>query len=94
MSAGTELPGQKADATSLAHRLSVLEMTIAAVAARLPPDDRAEIAAMLVFVAKGSDAAAAVSVACDNGDVQGRSFGEYAVDMLERIEHSRKSGLT
>ncbi|MFT8247384.1 hypothetical protein, partial [Roseomonas sp. BN140053] len=45
------------DGSALGTRLLVLEMTIAAIAARLPKSDLAEVAAMLVFVAKTSDAA-------------------------------------
>ena len=38
-------------------RLLVLEMTVAAIAARLPKEDLQEIVSMLVFVAKSSEAA-------------------------------------
>ncbi|WP_424140746.1 hypothetical protein [Roseomonas chloroacetimidivorans] len=84
--AGSALPQSDDDS---AMRLMVLEMTIAAIAARLPPDDLEEIASLLVFIAKGSDAAS------DLTGLSGRapslnSAGYFATEMLERIARSRK----
>ncbi|MFT8247165.1 hypothetical protein [Roseomonas sp. BN140053] len=77
------------DTAALGTRLLVLEMTIAAIAARLPQDDLAEIVSMLVFVAKTSDAARDLDcVPADTPHV--REAGLYAAEMLERISKSRK----
>jgi len=70
-------------------RLLVLEMTIAAVAARLPPADFEEVVSMLVFVAKSSDAAR------DLGELEVDSprladASRYATQMLDRIANSRR----
>ncbi|MFT8245765.1 hypothetical protein, partial [Roseomonas sp. BN140053] len=60
-----------------------------AIAARLPKSDLAEVAAMLVFVAKTSDAARDLDgLPADTPHV--REAGLYAADMLERISKSRK----
>ena len=74
----------------LGTRLHVLEMTVAAVAARLPKKDLEEVAAMLVFVAKGADAAARLEQ--PPGDmVVLEEAARHATRMLDRISKSRAS---
>lgn len=74
----------------LSTRLLVLEMTIAAVAARLPTVDFEEVVSMLVFVAKSSDAAREI----DDPPIEAPRLadaGQYATAMLDRIAASRRS---
>lgn len=72
-------------------RLLVLEMTIAAVAARLSQADFDEVVSMLVFVAKSSDAARALDEPL-GGVPQLAEAGRCATAMLDRIAASRRSG--
>lgn len=71
-------------------RLLVLEMTIAAVAARLPQADFDEVVSMLVFVAKSSDAARALDEP-PGGAQQLAEAGRCATAMLDRIAASRRA---
>lgn len=71
-------------------RLLVLEMTIAAVAARLPPADFEEVVSMLVFVANSSDAAREMENLPGSG-VPLAEAGRYATAMLDRIAASRRA---
>lgn len=72
-------------------RLRVLEMTVAAIAARLPQHDFEEIVSMLVFVAKTSDAARDLDE--PSSEVPGLTdASHYATEMLERIARSRRAG--
>jgi hypothetical protein len=82
------LPQQDGD---IAMRLMVLEMTVAAIAARLPKDDLDEIASLLVFIAKGSDAAGDLSNAPADASSLARA-SHHAAELLERIAISRKPG--
>ncbi|HEY8609815.1 MAG TPA: hypothetical protein VIL69_00830 [Roseomonas sp.] len=82
------LPQQDGDT---AMRLMVLEMTVAAIAARLPRADLDEIASLLVFVAKGSDATGDLANSPeDSPDLIWA--GHHATKLLERIAISRKPG--
>ncbi|WP_426959753.1 hypothetical protein [Muricoccus radiodurans] len=74
----------------LAMRLHVLEMTVAAIAARLPKPDLDEVASLLVFVARGAEAASDVEGLPPDLPVLGAA-GRSATRMLERIAHSRAS---
>lgn len=71
-------------------RLLVLEMTIAAIAARLPQVDFEEVVSMLVFVANSSDAARDMENLPGSG-VPLAEAGRYATAMLDRIAASRRS---
>jgi hypothetical protein len=71
-------------------RLLVLEMTLAAIAARLPQRDLEEIVSLLVFIAKGSDAARDLTGVPDSSK-ELIAAGHYAVEFLERISSSRMS---
>ncbi len=71
-------------------RLLVLEMTVAAVAARLPLEDFQEIVSMLVFVAKSSEAARGLEDRA-MGPAQLLDASHYATQMLDRIAQSRRS---
>jgi len=82
--AGTSLP------EDVNTRLLVLEMTIAAVAARLPQVDFEEVVSMLVFVAKSSDVARAIDDP-SNEAPQLAAAGQFATAMLDRIAASRRS---
>ncbi|WP_426955618.1 hypothetical protein [Muricoccus radiodurans] len=89
--AGQALYPSSDDWASLPGRLRVLEMTLAAVVARLPQADLEEIASLLVFISNSSDAAqdlqADTDAASDLGEVR-----EYATALLDRIARSRGVG--
>ncbi|MFH5926366.1 hypothetical protein [Roseomonas xinghualingensis] len=70
-------------------RLLVLEMTVAAVAARLPSADFEEVVSMLVFVAKSSEAARELEE-LDADPPRLADAGRYATQMLDRIANSRR----
>ena len=70
-------------------RLVILEMTVAAVVAQLPPSSLEEVASMLTFVAGLAD---------DTGEVAGKGGEEqlshvrrWANEMLNRVMTSRKA---
>ncbi|MBP0443621.1 hypothetical protein J8J14_02420 [Roseomonas sp. SSH11] len=70
-------------------RLLVLEMTVAAIAARLPQKDLQEVVSMLVFVAKSSEAARDLEdTPADAPRLVDASH--YATEMLDRIAQSRR----
>lgn len=71
-------------------RLLVLEMTIAAVAARLPQRDLEEVVATLVFVSKSSEAAQELE---DVPEEAARLIdaSHHATAMLDRISKSRRA---
>ena len=71
-------------------RLMVLEMTVAAIAARLPQKDLEEVVSMLVFVARSSEAAESVADAPFLPGELGAA-GRLATAMLDRISKSRRS---
>lgn len=75
----------------MSTRLLVLEMTIAAVAARLPQADFEEVVSMLVFVAKSSDAARAVEGPAAEAPYLDAAE-RCATSMLNRIASSRRTG--
>jgi hypothetical protein len=71
-------------------RLRVLEMTIAAIAARLPQPDLEEVVSMLVFIANSSEAAQDLGgVPADASHLE--DARRYATDMLDRIARSRRA---
>ena len=74
-------------------RLLVLEMTVAAIAARLPPADFEEVVSMLVFVAKSAEAAQDLEAAAEDAP-RLADAGHYATEMLDRIAQSRRGGRT
>ena len=74
----------------LGVRLRVLEMTIAAIAARLPKNDLQEVVSMLVFVAKGPETASALANPPEEVPLL-ESAGHWATVMLDRISRSRAS---
>lgn len=74
-------------------RLLVLEMTIAAIAARLPQVDLEEVVSTLVFVAKSSEATRDIEDL--PGDAARLSdVSRHATAMLDRIAHSRRADRT
>jgi hypothetical protein len=82
-----------AEAGGTGTRLLVLEMTVAALVARLPRADFEEVVSMLVFVAKSADAALGMeNSAADAPHLAGA--GLYATEMLDRIAHSRRDDRT
>jgi len=89
----TDRDGKTAEgmpAGMLGTRLLVLEMTVAALAARLPQVDLEEVVAMLVFIAKGTEATHGMKEL----PVQGPCLtdaGHFATEMLDRIAQSRRS---
>ncbi|WP_376098879.1 hypothetical protein ACE7GA_09695 [Roseomonas sp. CCTCC AB2023176] len=74
----------------LQTRLHVLEMTVAAIAARLPKADLQEVVALLVFVAKGADAATQLEQPPDDTALL-EEAASHATRMLDRIAKSRAS---
>ncbi|MFC7738062.1 hypothetical protein ACFQX4_20000 [Roseomonas sp. GCM10028921] len=76
---------------STAMRIRILETVVAVTAARLPPEDLREVAALLVFIAKGSDAAADM-VGAAGGAPSLALAGHHAAELLERIALSRGIG--
>lgn len=72
-------------------RLNVLEMTIAAIAAQLPDHAFGEIVSLLVFIAKGGDAASAASPMPLAGS-RAEAAGAHATRMLEVIAKARRPG--
>ena len=75
-------------------RLLVLEMTIAAIAARLPQDDLQEVVSMLVFVAKSSEAARDLEEGTSDKGTETPPLvdaSHYATEMLQRIAKSRRA---
>ncbi|MCR0982190.1 hypothetical protein [Roseomonas populi] len=75
-------------------RLLVLEMTVAAIAARLPQVDFEEVVSMLVFVAKSSEAAAGEITDLPEGSPRLHDASHFATMMLDRIAASRRSPRT
>lgn len=90
MTSENEVFPQIEDDGDLRTRLQVLEMTVAAVAARLPTSDMQEVAAMLVFVAKGADAASQMEQPLADTVVLAEA-ARHATRMLDRIARSRAS---
>jgi len=83
------LPEADPDGRNIDTRLRVLEMTVAAMAARLPQPDFEEVISMLVFVAKSAEAAGTLEEsAAENPFLS--DAGRYATEMLDRIAHSRR----
>ena len=74
-------------------RIHVMEMTLAAIAARLPKNDLQEVVSMLVFVAKGPETAAAMGNPPQEMQIL-ESAGRWATLMLDRISRSRGSDRT
>lgn len=77
----------------LGTRLLVLEMTVAAVAARLPQNDLEEVVSMLVFIAKGAEAARDMQELAVEGP-RLTDAGHFATEMLDRIAQSRRGDRT
>jgi hypothetical protein len=71
-------------------RLLVLEMTVAAIAARLPQRDLEEVVATLVFVAKSSEAAQELENLPEEA-ARLIDASHHATTMLDRIAKSRRS---
>lgn len=65
-------------------------MTIAAIAARLPPPDFEEVVSMLVFVANSADAARDMEGLPVSGAPLAEA-GRHATAMLDRIAASRRA---
>lgn len=93
MTSGHQVFPQDEGDGDLGTRLQVLEMTVAAIAARLPKADLQEIASMLVFVAKGADAAAQMEQPPTDTLVL-EDAARHATRMLDRIARSRASERT
>ena len=74
-------------------RLLVLEMTIAAIAARLPQRDLEEVVSTLVFVAKSSEAARDIEDLPED-TARLADASRYATAMLDRIANSRRADRT
>lgn len=74
-------------------RLLVLEMTIAAIAARLPQADLEEVVSTLVFVAKSSEAARDMEELTEDA-TRLTDASHHATAMLDRIAHSRRADRT
>ena len=72
-------------------RIRILEAMVAVMAARLPPEDLREVAALLVFIAKGSDAASDM-VGAAGGAPSLALAGHHAAELLDRIALSRGIG--
>ncbi len=90
MTSSEDVPAPTAETGITSMRLLVLEMTVAAIAARLPQSDLQEVVSMLVFVAKSSEAAQDLDDA--PGDAPGLvDASHYATQMLDRIAQSRRS---
>ena len=90
MPTGIEMFANAEPQDDLGTRLHVLEMTLAAVAARLPKKDLEEVAAMLVFVAKGADAASQLEQPPSDTMLL-EEAARHATRMLDRISRSRAS---
>ncbi|WP_338662131.1 hypothetical protein VQH23_18120 [Pararoseomonas sp. SCSIO 73927] len=93
MSSQAELPSFDT-AEDAEVRLLVLEMTVAAIAARLPQIDFEEVVSMLVFVAKSSEAAAGGMAELPSGAPRLHDASHYATRMLDRIATSRRAPRT
>ena len=91
MSIGDAAGGEAAG--GLGTRLLVLEMTVAAIAARLPPADFEEVVSMLVFVAKSAEAAQEIGEVAEDAP-RLADAGHYATEMLDRIAQSRRGDRT
>jgi len=77
------------DLSSAEARLVVLEMSVAALIAQLPPQSLDEVASMLCFIA---DATGDVEeVASSAGGRQLGHVGHWADEMLRRVMVSRKA---
>ena len=77
------------DLSSAEARLVILEMSVAALIAQLPPQSLDEVASMLCFVA---DVAENVEdVASSAGEQQLGHVGHWADEMLRRVMVSRKA---
>ncbi|HEY8612966.1 MAG TPA: hypothetical protein VIL69_16975 [Roseomonas sp.] len=84
-------PLAEAGATSM--RLLVLEMTVAAIVARLPRADFEEVVSMLVFIAKSSEATRDLeNLPADAPRLD--DARRYATAMLDRIAKSRRAERT
>ncbi|SHK04191.1 hypothetical protein SAMN02745194_04031 [Roseomonas rosea] len=93
MASSQDVPDPIPDMGIASMRLLVLEMTVAAVAARLPQNDLQEVVSMLVFVAKSSEAARDLDE--PPADAPGLTdASHYATQMLDRIAQSRRSDRT
>ncbi len=77
------------DLSSAEARLVVLEMSLAALIAQLPPQPLEEVASMLCFIA---DATGDIEeVASSTGERQLGYVGYWAGEMLRRVMVSRKA---
>lgn len=72
-------------------RLHVLEMTVAAVAARLPEEDFFEVVSLLVFVARGADAMRDGGLIPTDAEVA-EGAATAAADLLARMARVRRKG--
>ena len=70
-------------------RLLVLEMTVAALIAQLPPRSLEEVASMLCFVADMTEEAG--EIAPSRGEQQLVHIRRWASEMLHRVMMSRKA---
>ena len=77
------------DPSSAEARLIVLEMSVAALIAQLPPQSLEEVASMLCFVADATDDIE--EVASSTGERQLGHVGHWADEMLRRVMVSRKA---
>ena len=77
------------DLSSAEARLLVLELSVAALIAQLPPHSLEEVAAMLCFVADATEEAE--EGASSAGERQLGHVGHWAGEMLHRVMVSRKA---
>ena len=77
------------DLSSAEARLVVLEMSVAALIAQLPPQSLEEVASMLCFIADVTDDIG--EVASSTGERQLSHVGHWAGEMLHRVMVSRKA---
>ena len=76
------------DLSSAEARLIVLEMSVAALIAQLPPQSLEEVASMLCFIADVTDDIE--EVVSSTGERQLGHVGHWAGEMLHRVMVSRK----
>lgn len=77
------------DLSSAEARLVVLEMSVAALIAQLPPQSLEEVASMLCFIADATEDVE--EVASSDGEQQLGHVGHWAGEMLRRVMVSRKA---
>lgn len=80
------------DLSSAEARLIVLEMSVAALIAQLPPQSLEEVASMLCFIADATDDIE--EVVSSTGERQLGHVGHWAGEMLHRVMVSRKVSRT